>query len=97
MVLRPASMEFSSRKTPLTAIFLQIILAVDHRHYAHISKITFVTSVQLSRKKKIKSPGLSSSPFQGMAWRDSNSWVVECAVWPCTLGVKPTMLKMKAR
>lgn len=65
-----------------------------------MTKITFVTSVQLSRKKKKKqprkSPGLSSSPFQGMAWRDSNSWMVKCAVWPCALGVKPTMLKMKA-
>lgn len=39
------------------------------------------------------SPGLSSSPFQGMAWRYSNSGMVESAVWSSTLCIKPTMLK----
>lgn len=87
------------RKLPTRAIFLHTIFVVRHTPITSVSKTTLVVSQHTFYCSWLGlecfSPGLSSSPFQGVAWRYSNSGMVESAVWSCTLCIKPTMLKPK--
>lgn len=75
------------------------IFVVPNTHITSASKTTLVMSRHTFYFSWLSlecfSPDLSSSPFQGVAWRYSNSGMVESAVWSCTLCIKPTMLKPK--